>query len=95
MIRYPYQGEGADGFAKCHGPHPPDWLRGLFLSIPASPDLFRDLLEYVGTITPVQTILERPEVVQRLAVAREAMKGLAPPAPPPGPSRGQLLQIVA
>ena len=70
-------------------------IRGLFLSVPASPDLFRDLLEYVGTITPVQTILERPEVVQRLAAAREAMKGMAPPAPPPGPSRGQLLQIVA
>jgi len=70
-------------------------IRGLFLSIPASPDLFRDLLEYVGTITPVQTILERPDVVQRLAAAREAMKGMDPPAPPPGPSRGQLLQIVA
>ncbi len=70
-------------------------IRGLLLSVPASPDLFRDLLEYLGTITPVQTILERPEVVQRLAAAREAMKGMAPPAPPPGPSRGQLLQIVA
>ena len=33
IIRYPYQGEGADGFAKCHGPHPPDWLRGLFRSM--------------------------------------------------------------
>jgi pyruvate dehydrogenase E1 component alpha subunit len=33
MIRYPYQGEGAKGFDKYHGPHPPDWLRGLFLSM--------------------------------------------------------------
>jgi hypothetical protein len=70
-------------------------IRGLFLSTPASADLFRDFLEYIGTITPVQTILERPDVVERLAAAREAMKGISPPPPPPGPSRSQLLQIVA
>ena len=69
-------------------------IRALFFSIPASPDLFRDLLEYIGTITPVQEILERPEVVQRMAVAREALKGSAPPGPPPGPTRSQLLEIV-
>jgi hypothetical protein len=33
-------------------------------------------------------------VVQRLATAREAMKEIGPPKPPPGPNRSQLLQIV-
>ncbi len=70
-------------------------IRALYQAIPASPDLFRDLLEYVGTITPVQEILERPEVVQRLAAAREVMKGMPPPGPMPGPNRSQLLQIVS
>jgi 2-polyprenyl-6-methoxyphenol hydroxylase-like FAD-dependent oxidoreductase len=69
-------------------------VRVLLSSIPASPDLFRDYLEYTGTITPIQKILERPEVVQRLATAREAMKEIGPPKPPPGPNRSQLLQIV-
>jgi hypothetical protein len=59
----------------------------------ADPDLFRDAMEYVGTVTPIQRILERPEVVQRIAAAREAMKG-APRPPIPGPNRAQLLQLV-
>jgi hypothetical protein len=58
----------------------------------ADPDLFRAGMEYIGTITPVQTILERPEVVQRMAAAREAIKG-RPTPPVPGPTRGQLLQL--
>jgi hypothetical protein len=62
-------------------------------SIPASPDLFRDALEYIGTVTPVQEILARPEVVQRITAAREAMKG-TPRPPTPGPTRNQLLEIV-
>jgi len=69
-------------------------IRELMAAVPASPDLFRDVLEYVATITPVQAILERPEVVQRLASARDAMKD-APPPPSPGPNRDQLLRIVA
>ena len=60
----------------------------------ADPDLFRAALEYIGTITPVQQILERPDVVQRMAAAREAMKG-KPRPPLPGPTREQLLQLVA
>jgi 2-polyprenyl-6-methoxyphenol hydroxylase-like FAD-dependent oxidoreductase len=60
----------------------------------ADPDLFRAALEYVGTITPVQEVLERPEVAQRMAAAREAMKG-KPRPPLPGPNREQLLQLVA
>jgi 2-polyprenyl-6-methoxyphenol hydroxylase-like FAD-dependent oxidoreductase len=68
-------------------------IAGLMSSIAASPDLFRDAMEYVGTVTPVQEILARPEVVERIAAAREAMKGVPRP-PMPGPSRTQLLQIV-
>jgi 2-polyprenyl-6-methoxyphenol hydroxylase-like FAD-dependent oxidoreductase len=68
-------------------------IGGLMASIAANPDLLRDALEYIGTITPVQEILERPEVVQRIAAAREAMRG-APRPPIPGPTRTQLLQIV-
>jgi TPP-dependent pyruvate/acetoin dehydrogenase alpha subunit len=33
MIRYPYQGQGAEGFETHHGPHPPEVLRGLFFSM--------------------------------------------------------------
>jgi 2-polyprenyl-6-methoxyphenol hydroxylase-like FAD-dependent oxidoreductase len=62
--------------------------------LPTDPDLFRAALEYIGTITPVQVILERPEVAQRMAAAREAMKG-KPRPPIPGPTREQLLQLVA
>jgi hypothetical protein len=59
----------------------------------ADPDLFRAALEYIGTITPVQDILERPEVAARMATARERMKG-APRPPVPGPTREQWLQLV-
>jgi len=60
----------------------------------ADPDLFRAGLEYVGTITPVQRILARPDVVQRMATAREALKD-KPRPPIPGPTREQLLQLVS
>ena len=62
--------------------------------VAADPDLFRAAMEYVGTVTPVQTILERPEVAQRMAAVREAMQG-KPRPPVPGPSREQLLQLVS
>jgi 2-polyprenyl-6-methoxyphenol hydroxylase-like FAD-dependent oxidoreductase len=60
----------------------------------ADPDLFRAGLEYIGTITPVQRILARPDVVQRMAAAREALKD-KPRPPIPGPTREQLLQLVS
>ncbi len=68
-------------------------IRALYASVATSPDLFRDLLEYIGTITPVQQILERPEVEQRLTDAQQALKGM-PASAPPGPTRNQLLQIL-
>jgi len=68
-------------------------IGSLMSSMAASPDLFRDALEYVGTVTPVQEILERPEVIARIAAAREATKG-RPRPPIPGPNRTQLLELV-
>jgi 2-polyprenyl-6-methoxyphenol hydroxylase-like FAD-dependent oxidoreductase len=56
-------------------------------------DLFRAALEYIATITPVQHILERPDVIQRMAIAREMIKDL-PRRPVPGPTREQLLQLL-
>jgi hypothetical protein len=56
-----------------------------------SRDLFRAAVEYVATITPVQDILERPEIVAGIRNTHAAMKG--PPPPMPGPTRGQLLDM--
>jgi 2-polyprenyl-6-methoxyphenol hydroxylase-like FAD-dependent oxidoreductase len=56
-------------------------------------DLFRAGLEYVGTITPIQTILARPEITARIAAARASV-GNRPPTPLPGPNREQLLELV-
>ena len=67
-------------------------IASLLSLLAADPDLFRAGLEYIGTITPVQEILERPDVVQRMAAAREAMQG-RPRPPVPGPTRDQLLQL--
>jgi 2-polyprenyl-6-methoxyphenol hydroxylase-like FAD-dependent oxidoreductase len=67
-------------------------ITSLLALLAADPDLFRAAMEYIGTITPVQEILDRPEVAQRMAVAREAMKS-RPPTPVPGPNREQLLQL--
>jgi 2-polyprenyl-6-methoxyphenol hydroxylase-like FAD-dependent oxidoreductase len=68
-------------------------IGALMSSLAADADLFRAALEYIATITPVQEILERPEVAHRMATARETMKRI-PPAPVPGPTREQLLQLV-
>ncbi|HEY1309151.1 MAG TPA: NAD(P)-binding protein [Vicinamibacterales bacterium] len=79
-------------------PTPPDnelarRIGGLMSSFVADPDLFRAAVEYFATVTPVQKILERPEIAQRIAAAREKLKG-APRPPLPGPTREQLLQLV-
>jgi 2-polyprenyl-6-methoxyphenol hydroxylase-like FAD-dependent oxidoreductase len=78
-------------------PEPGDALAqqtlGLMMSMMVDPDLFRAALEYIGTLTPVQTILARPEVGQRMAAVREAMKH-APPMRMPAPNRQQLLELM-
>jgi 2-polyprenyl-6-methoxyphenol hydroxylase-like FAD-dependent oxidoreductase len=58
----------------------------------ADPDLFRAALEYVGTITPIQQIMSRPDVADKVASVTQAMQD-DPPPPMPGPSRQQLLEI--
>jgi 2-polyprenyl-6-methoxyphenol hydroxylase-like FAD-dependent oxidoreductase len=65
----------------------------LLSSLAADPDLFRAALEYIGTVTPVQEILERTEVMNRIRAATQAVKN-APPSPMPGPNRNQLLELV-
>src|SRR3990172_4065051 len=63
----------------------------LLATMMADPDLFRAGLEYIGTITPIQHILRRPDVVRRVAAAMEAMRA----SPLPGPNRRQLLELVS
>ena len=67
----------------------------LFSTMGASPDLFRAGVEYVATVTPVQDVLQRPEVQAGMRAMREAMQtgGRLPP-PPAGPNRQQLLELV-
>jgi hypothetical protein len=68
-------------------------IQSLLMTMMGDPDLFRAAMEYIGTITPVQTILERPDVQQRIGAVSAAMKG-APPPPMPGPDRKQLLELM-
>jgi 2-polyprenyl-6-methoxyphenol hydroxylase-like FAD-dependent oxidoreductase len=87
-----------DALCATRQPPPPegDLARGILLlmaAMAADPDLFRAGLEYVGTVTPAQEVLKRPEVAERLRAVGEGMKGMAPP-PMPGPNRRQLLELV-
>jgi 2-polyprenyl-6-methoxyphenol hydroxylase-like FAD-dependent oxidoreductase len=68
-------------------------ILSLFSAMGASSDLFRAALEYVGTVTPVQQILQRADVMEGIRVAREAMQN-APRPPIPGPNRQQLLDLL-
>lgn len=69
-------------------------IASLLATVAADPDLFRAGLEYVGTITPIQGILQRPAVGERIAAALQAMEG-SPPMQMPGPDRKQLLALLA
>jgi hypothetical protein len=68
-------------------------IYALFMTMGADPDLYRAAIEYIGTITPVQEILRRSDVQERMRAAQEAMKD-RPPVPMPGPNREQLLELV-
>ena len=59
----------------------------------ADPDLFRAALEYIGTLTPIQAIVNRPDVRERVLAAHERMKDI-PVGPLPGPSRSELIELV-
>ena len=78
-------------------PQPPEGLAagilGLLAAMGADPDLLRAALEYIGTITPVQEILQRPAVTGRMQAVRQSFAG-APPMRFPGPDRQQLLELL-
>src|SRR5262245_11663928 len=57
------------------------------------PDLFRAALEYVGTITPLQDLFERPMIASRVRRAMDAM-GDSGSMPMPGPDRTQLVALM-
>jgi 2-polyprenyl-6-methoxyphenol hydroxylase-like FAD-dependent oxidoreductase len=65
----------------------------LFGSMIADPDLFRAALEYISTITPIQEILGRPEVAERIRAVTEATPGSVP-FEMPGPDRAALLELM-
>jgi 2-polyprenyl-6-methoxyphenol hydroxylase-like FAD-dependent oxidoreductase len=68
-------------------------IRMLLGAMGTDPDLFRAALEYIGTITPIQDILQRSDVQDRLAVAVRRLRE-APPPPIPCPTRTRLLELV-
>jgi len=68
-------------------------IESLFLTMIADPDLFRLAMEYLGTITSIQRILERPGVRETIRKAREGLKDA--PVRIPGPNRQQLLELLA
>ena len=69
-------------------------IRSLRMAMAADADRFRAGWSYVATLTPVQEVLQRPAVAERIRAVRQAMKGL-PPCQFPGPNRTQLLALVA
>jgi 2-polyprenyl-6-methoxyphenol hydroxylase-like FAD-dependent oxidoreductase len=86
--------------ALCAGREPPPpadaltaQLASLFGAMIADPDLFRAGFEYVGTVTPIQSILARPAVVDRIRAVQEAAND-SPPITLPGPDRAELLALV-
>jgi 2-polyprenyl-6-methoxyphenol hydroxylase-like FAD-dependent oxidoreductase len=68
-------------------------LASLFATMAADPDLFRAGLEYIGTITPIQEIFQRPAVAEGVHAVTEATRD-SPPMVMPGPNREQLLDLV-
>jgi len=50
-------------------------------------------MEYLGTVTSIQRILERPGVRETIRKAREGLKDA--PVRIPGPNRQQLLELLA
>ncbi len=72
----------------------PIGIGALFACMSADPDLFRAGLEYVGTLTPVQEILRRPDVQTKMAAAMQTFRSAGPPPSLPGPNRGQLLALI-
>ena len=79
-------------------PPPADELAQLMIDLrrftPVDPDIARANLEYIGTLTPIQEIADRPELRDKLTAANESINDAPPPAIP-GPNRAQLVELVS
>jgi hypothetical protein len=64
-------------------------VTALFGAMLSDAELYRAAMEYIGTVSPIQDILRRPDV----ATAIDRAGGVQPPAVP-GPSREALLDLV-
>jgi len=66
----------------------------LFAQMASDPVLYRAALEYIGTLTPLHEVVQRPAVAERI----DAMIGRTPPGAPDvvvgGPTRVELLALV-
>ena len=76
-------------------PGPPSFEAGLvpalFRVMAFDPELLRAGLEITGCVTLPEEVFARPGVIHRLVELAEAN----PPQPPPGPTREELLRLVA
>ncbi len=59
----------------------------------SNPELFRANAEYTATITPVQEIIARPGMSDRISEARRQLRAEPQPATP-GPDYAELLDLV-
>jgi 2-polyprenyl-6-methoxyphenol hydroxylase-like FAD-dependent oxidoreductase len=87
-----------DAIAQGREPEPPSdelgrSIAGLISTMGMDEVLFRCFMEYVGCVTPVQEILERPGVKERLETVMAA-KAAEPPGPSFGPSRDELVGLL-
>jgi 2-polyprenyl-6-methoxyphenol hydroxylase-like FAD-dependent oxidoreductase len=58
------------------------------------PDIARATLEYIGTLTPIQEIADRPDLRDKLTAVKQSTNDAPPPAIP-GPDRAQLLELIS
>jgi hypothetical protein len=61
---------------------------------PVDPDIARANLAYIGTLTPIQEIADRPDLRDKLTEVKQSINDAAPSAIP-GPDRAQLLDLVS
>jgi hypothetical protein len=61
------------------------------VAMQADADLFRAFAEINAMITPPRQVMARPGLIDRIL----DVAGGRPPAPPPGPSRDQVLRLLA
>jgi 2-polyprenyl-6-methoxyphenol hydroxylase-like FAD-dependent oxidoreductase len=77
------------------GPGPPEGADAVGARFPLAagrdPDVFRALLEIIGCLTLPRDVFARPELEQRILAATDGVEA----TPPPGPTREDVLQLVA